>query len=161
MTFSGVLDGIEEETLRWRYLVRGELKSKAPIIYVDLDAETVSYMGDRPWDRREFGILLHGLLGVGDARVVSIDIILSKFGAGALLDLERALEGDAFMGEAVEAYGQRVVLAAAYTGVKTAYGVDTAYLPLIRNDNYAPKERIPSPKHPLFLSSSSILVAWA
>ncbi|MEC7230127.1 MAG: hypothetical protein VXV91_02895 [Verrucomicrobiota bacterium] len=57
MTFSGVLDGIEEETLRWRYLVRGELKSKAPIIYVDLDAETVSYMGDRPWDRREFGVL--------------------------------------------------------------------------------------------------------
>ena len=39
MTFSGVLDGIEEETLRWRYLVRGELQSKAPIIYVDLDAE--------------------------------------------------------------------------------------------------------------------------
>ena len=149
MTFSGVLDGIEEETLRWRYLVRGELKSKAPIIYVDLDAETVSYMGDRPWDRREFGVLLHGLLGVGDARVVSIDIILSKFGAGALLDLERALEGDAFMGEAVEAYGQQVVLAAAYTGVKTAYGVDTAYLPLIRNDNYASKEN-PFPEAPTF-----------
>ena len=34
---------------------RGELQSEAPIIYVDLDAETVSYMGDRPWDRREFG----------------------------------------------------------------------------------------------------------
>ena len=75
LTFSGVLDGIEEETLRWRYLVRGERQSKAPIIYVDLDAETVSYMGDRPWDRREFGVLLHALLGAGDARVISIDII--------------------------------------------------------------------------------------
>ena len=149
LTFSGSLDGIEEETLRWRYLVRGEPESKAPIIYVDLDAQTVSYMGDRPWDRREFGVLLHSLLGVGDASVVSIDIILSKFGAGALLDLERALEGDAFMGEAVEAYGQRVVLAAAYTGVKTAYGVDTAYLPLIRNDNYAPREN-PFPEAPTF-----------
>ena len=38
-------------------ILRGELKSKAPIIYVDLDAETVSYMGDRPWDRREFGVI--------------------------------------------------------------------------------------------------------
>ncbi|MEE2988612.1 MAG: hypothetical protein VX372_03485, partial [Verrucomicrobiota bacterium] len=51
LTFSGALDGIEEETLRWRYLVRGEPVSNAPIIYVDLDAQTVSYMGDRPWDR--------------------------------------------------------------------------------------------------------------
>ena len=126
LTFSGSLDGIEEETLRWRYLVRGETESKAPIIYVELDAHTVSYMGDRPWDRREFGVLLHSLLGVGDASVVSIDIILSKFGAGALLDLDRALKGDAFMGEAVEAYSQQVVLAVAFTGEKTAYGVDTA-----------------------------------
>jgi adenylate cyclase len=149
LTFLGVLDGIEEETLRWRYLVRGERQSKAPIIYVDLDAETVSYMGDRPWDRREFGVLLHALLGAGDARVISIDIILSKFGAGALLDLERAHKGDGFMGEAVRAYGQRVVLAAAYTGVKTAYGLDTAYLPLIRNENYAPKEN-PFPEAPTF-----------
>ena len=149
LSFSGVLDGIEEETLRWRYLLRGELESKAPIVFVDLDAETVSYMGDRPWDRREFGVLLHALLGAGDARVISIDIILSKFGAGALLDLERALKGDAFMGEAVEAYGQRVVLAAAYTGVKTAYGVDTAYLPLIRNGHYAP-EKNPFPEAPTF-----------
>ena len=53
------------------------------------------------------------------------------------------------MGEAVEAYGQQVVLAAAYTGVKTAYGVDTAYLPLIRNDNYAPTEN-PFPEAPTF-----------
>ena len=149
LTFSGALDGIEEETLRWRYLVRGEPGSEAPIIYVDLDAQTVSYMGDRPWDRREFGVLLHSLLGVGDARVVSIDIILSKFGAGALLDLERALKGDAFLGEAVEAYSQRVILAAAYTGVKTAYGLDTAYLPLIRDDNYAPPEN-PFPEAPTF-----------
>jgi hypothetical protein len=43
-------------------------------------------------------VLLHALLGAGDARVISIDIILSKFGAGALLDLKRALKGDAFMG---------------------------------------------------------------
>ena len=149
LTFTGALDGIEEETLRWRYLLRGEPESKAPIIYVDLDAQTVSYMGDRPWDRREFGVLLHSLIGVGNASVVSIDIILSKFGAGALLDLERALEGDAYMGEAVEAYSQRVVLAAAYTGVKTAYGVDTAYLPLIRDDNYAPAEN-PFPEAPTF-----------
>lgn len=88
--WSGVLAGLEEETLRWRYLMRGEIESTAPIVFVDLDAETVSYMGGRPWDRREFGVLLRALLGPGGARAASVDIILSKFGAGALLDLERA-----------------------------------------------------------------------
>jgi hypothetical protein len=52
-------------------------------------------------------------------------------------------------GTAVEAYGQRVVLAAAYRRVKTAYGVDTAYLPLIRDGNYAPKGN-PFPEAPTF-----------
>jgi len=149
LTLSGVLDGIEQETLRWRYLARGELESKAPIVYVDLDAETVSYMGDRPWDRREFGVLLHALLGPGDARVASIDIILSKFGAGALLDLERARKGDAFLGKAVEAYADRVVLAAAYTGVKSSTTNEVAKLPLIREGNYDP-EGSPFPEAPTY-----------
>ena len=88
LTFSasGVLDGIEEETLRWRYLWRGEIESTAPITYVDLDAATISYMGDRPWDRREFADLMEALIDHGGARVVGLDIVLSKFGAGTLID---------------------------------------------------------------------------
>jgi len=146
---SGTLGGIEQETLRWRYMARGELESKAPIIYVDLDVETVSYMGDRPWDRREFGVLLHALLGVGGARVVSVDIILSKFGAGALLDVDRAREGDVFLGEAVETYAEQVVLAAAYTGVKSSTTAEVALLPLLR-DGIFDAETAPFPEAPTY-----------
>ena len=146
---SGFLDGIDQEALRWRYLARGEVKTDARIVYVDLDAETVSYMGDRPWDRREFGRLLAALLGPGSAEVVSLDIILSKFGAGALLDLERARKGDQFLGEIVEQYQDRVVLASAYTGVSSSITGDRADLPLIR-DGFDDPERVPFPEAPTF-----------
>lgn len=127
-----VIDGLEDQTLRWRYQARGELKSDAHIVYVDLDAETVSYMGDRPWDRREFAVLCQALLGPGQARVVGIDIIFSKYGAGALLDLERARRGNAFLGQVVETFPDQIVLAAAYTGIKSSITDESLILPLIR-----------------------------
>ena len=36
---SGLLDGIDQEVMRWRYLARGEIETKDNIVYVDLDAE--------------------------------------------------------------------------------------------------------------------------
>ncbi len=149
LALSGVLEGIEQETIRWRYLARGEMESSAPIMYVDLDAETVSYMGDRPWDRREFGVLVHALLGPGQAKLISVDVILSKFGGGALLDWERARKGDAFLGQAVRQYPDRVVLAAAYTGVVASTTDEVVRLPLIREGQYDP-ERAPFPEAPTF-----------
>ncbi|TVP77426.1 MAG: adenylate/guanylate cyclase domain-containing protein [Puniceicoccaceae bacterium] len=146
---SSLMDGLEDEALRWRYLARGELQSTAPIIYVDLDAETVSYMGDRPWDRREFAVLCAALLGPGQARVVGIDIILSKFGAGALLDVERARRGDAFLGSVVEAFPEQIVLAAAYTGIQSSFLEEFGYLPLIRQGLGDP-ETAPFPEAPSF-----------
>lgn len=143
------IDGLEGETLRWRYQVRGELASPAPIIYVDLDAETISYMGDRPWDRREFAVLCQALLGPGQARVVGIDIILSKFGAGSLIDLERAREGDLLLGETVEAFPGQIVLAAAYTGIRSPIVDEIVALPLIRNGHSDP-EAAPFPEAPSF-----------
>ncbi|MGJ8637940.1 MAG: CHASE2 domain-containing protein [Opitutaceae bacterium] len=113
---TGLLDGVEQEALRWRYLARGEMQSSAPIVYVDLDAETVAAIGARPWDRSNFAILMNALLGVGEAKAVGVDIIFSQLGRGSLLDLERAKAGDIMLGQAVERYQEQVVLAAAYTG---------------------------------------------
>lgn len=146
---SDLIEGLEGETLRWRYQVRGELESAAPIVYVDLDAKTVSYMGDRPWDRREFAVLCDALLGVGQAQVVGIDLILSKFGAGSLLDFERARRGDAFLGRVVEAYSERIVLAAAYTGIRSSIADELLVLPLIRN-GWDDPEAVPFPEAPSF-----------
>jgi len=146
---SGALGGVEQEALRWRYLARGELPSTAPIVYVDLDVDTVSYMGSRPWDRREFGVLLHSLLAAGNAKVVSVDIILSKFSAAALLDWQRAREGNEFLGKVVATHPDRIVLAAAYTGMPSITDDEVAKLPWIREGNYDP-EGSPFPEAPTY-----------
>lgn len=135
--------------MRWRYLVRGEQASSAEIVFVDLDASTVSMMGERPWNRRRFGETLHALLEYGDAKVVGLDVILSKFGTGTLLDLKRARAGDAFMGEVVAVYADRIVLAAGYTGTISALTDEIAEPPLIR-DGYTDPEVVPFPEAPTF-----------
>ena len=91
--YRGLLDGFEQEALRWRYLVRGEKESAAPIVFVDLDSKTVARIGDKPWDRKIFGQVIGALLDPGGARVVGLDVILSGIGAGSLLDFDRARAG--------------------------------------------------------------------
>jgi adenylate cyclase len=141
LSSSGLLDGIDQETLRWRYLVRGEIELKHdPVRYVDIDAATISRIGDKPWDRRNFGRVMDALLGLGEAKVVSLDVILSKFGAGGLLDFERARSGEMFLGEVVQQYEDQIVLAAAYTNLSAALiAEEKASLPLIREGNYDPE----------------------
>lgn len=142
---SGLLVGLEQEALRWRYLVRGERATETPIVFVDLDGHAISKIGDKPWDRLNFAQILHALLGPGDARAVGVDLIFSSFGAGTLLDVEKARQGDLRLGQVVEAYKDRVVLGAAYTGTTSV----TAALPLIRDGFSEPTEN-PFPEAPTY-----------
>jgi adenylate cyclase len=127
LSVSGLLEGLEQEAMRWRYLVRGEKFSPAPIVHVDLDADSVASIGARPWDRTNFAVLLHALLGPGEAKAVGVDIIFSQLGRGSLLDVERTKAGDAALGEVVAYFNDQVVLAAAYTGT-----IGPKAVPLIR-----------------------------
>ena len=141
----GVLNGLEGEAMRWRYLVRGELISTAPIVYVDMDADAVSYIGAPPWDRQNFSQLVDALMGPGEAKALGFDIIFSMFAGGSLLDYERARQGDLAFGQSVEYFKDRVVLAAAYTGTTSAQAV----LPLKRDGYVSPSEN-PFPEAPSF-----------
>lgn len=142
---SGLLDGLEQETMRWRYLVRGEQQSSAQIVYVDLDAEAIAAIGAMPWDRKNFSHLAHALLGPGQANVVGFDIIFSVFGGASLLDYERARAGDIDLGKTVKAYQDKIILAAAYTGTTSA----SAFIPMIRNDWRDPSAN-PFPEAPTY-----------
>ena len=143
----GVLDGFEQEAMRWRYLVRGELPSTAPIMYVDLDADAVSYIGARPWDRYNFSLLTDALLGPGEAKVIGFDIIFSMFSGGSLLDYDRARKGDRLFGKSIEYFEGQVVLAAAYTGTTSVEG--ELQLPLKRWEYVDPREN-PFPEAPSY-----------
>ncbi len=143
----GLLDGLEQEAMRWRYLVRGERTSSASIVYVDLDAPSVASIGARPWDRRNFAEVIRALIGLGQAKVVGVDIIFSQLGRGSLLDVSRVRSGDLALGQAVHAYQDRVVLASAYTGATGG----AVMIPLIRNGFDNPRENAfpESPSYPI------------
>lgn len=145
LSVSGLLDGLEGEALSWRYLVRGELASEAPLVFVNVDPKTVAKMGDKPWDRLNFAQTIEALLGPGDARSVAVDIIFSPLGAGSLLDVERARRGDYRLGEVVDRYHDKVVLAAAYTGTNQ----EIEALPL-RRYGYTDPAEVPFPETPTF-----------
>ena len=145
----GWLRGIEQEALRWRYQFRGELPSAAPIRFVDIDNAAISYMGDRPWDRALFSRLLEALLGPGEARVVGIDIILSKFSGSSLMDLEAARAGKVALGKTLKRYPGQVVLGAGYTGIRASMTDEILELPL-RRTGFTDPEMAPFPEAPSF-----------
>lgn len=145
LSLAGLLDGFEEEVLRWRYRVRGEQSSPTAVVFVNVDANTVATMGDKPWDRLNFAQTIEALLGPGRARAVGVDIIFSPIGTGSLLDVERARQGDYRLGQVVDRYSDRLVLAVAYTGTSGALG----RLPL-RRYGYLEPESVPFPEAPIF-----------
>lgn len=153
LSLTGFLAGLEQEALRWRYLLRGEQASAAPLVFVNVDAQTVAKMGDKPWDRLNFAQTLEALLGPGKARAVGVDIIFSPMGTGSLLDVDRARKGDYRLGEVVSRYSNKLVLAAAYTGTN----LDLSSLPLRRYGYLDPSE-VPFPEAPTFPIIKSLKV---
>lgn len=145
LSLAGFLDGLEHEALRWRYLLRGEQVAEAPVVFVNVDPQTVAKMGDKPWDRLNFAQTFEALLGPGKARAVGVDIIFSPMGTGSLLDVERARNGDFRLGEVVSRHSDKLVLAAAYTGTS----LDLSGLPL-RRYGYGDPSEVPFPEAPTF-----------
>jgi len=158
LSFFGLLGGLEDEALRWRYLLRGERASTAPIVFVNVDPQTVAKMGDKPWDRLNFAQTLEALLGPGKAAAVGVDIIFSPMGTGSLLDVDRARKGDFRLGEVVQRYADQLVLAAAYTGTSMDHGG----LPLRRYQYFDPAD-VPFPEAPTFpiIKSANVRLSLA
>lgn len=145
LSFKGLLEGLEQEALRWSYNVRGEQIAEEPITFVDVDAYAIAQIGDKPWDRLNYAQAVHALLGPGHARAVGVDLVFSIFGASSLLDVDKARKGDLRFGQVVEAFNDRIVLAAIYSGTTSA----TDELPLLRKGFRDPVQT-PFPEAPTY-----------
>lgn len=109
---------LENLAMDWRYRVRGPLDvPEVKVVYADIDAKTVSTLGERPWPRGQMGKLAYILFNYGHAKAVGYDIIYSMYTPSELVDREKFLANDQFFGRVVEEY-PGIVLAANYTGVK-------------------------------------------
>ncbi len=86
------------------------------IIYVDVDAPTVTFFGDRPWPREYYAHIIDALFRLGKAKAVGLDFILSPAGMKSnLIDQTKAKKDDEIMAEAMQAY-PNAIIATLYSG---------------------------------------------
>lgn len=111
--FSGLLEFLENKTVDWRFRARGEISAPIKVVYVDVDSESITDLGNWPWDRGYFAEVGSALLSAGKVRAVGIDFVFSEKGQAELVDSERFTVGNRrlakFLWEAPP-----VVLAAGY-----------------------------------------------
>ena len=51
----GALERPENQLLDLRFRVRGEIAAPVKLIYVDVDTRALQALGERPWNREQFG----------------------------------------------------------------------------------------------------------
>ncbi len=111
--FDGALTFLENKTIEWRYAVRGEIPSPLKVIYVNIDADSISAFGNFPWNRELFAQAIHTLFTYGKVRAIGMDLVFSNAGQPNIGREEQAA-GSLALGKAVQKFGN-IVLAASYT----------------------------------------------
>jgi adenylate cyclase len=106
--------GLEVLSLNWRYKVRGEITAPVKQIYVNVDSESIQFMGERPFPRVFFAEAVKALFDYGKVRVIGIDFVFSEAAHSFLTDSKKIELDNQALREALQKY-PNVVLAAAYT----------------------------------------------
>lgn len=110
---AGALTQLHNLGMDLRYVLRGEKASPAPVVYVDLDADSVALFGERPWPRGHFADVASFLFRLGGARVVGFDFIFSPVATSAMVPPEKSRESDQSLAVAIQLF-PGIVLAADY-----------------------------------------------
>lgn len=111
----GALDFLESKFLDWRFRLRGEMAAPVKIVYVDIDSRSLSEIGNLPWDRTFYAEVSSALLSAGEARVIGIDLVLSRTGVAESIDRRKHVNGNLALRKFLLP-NPPVVLAAAYAG---------------------------------------------
>ncbi len=109
----GALTQLRNIGMDVRYVLRGERESPAPVMYVDLDADSVALFGERPWPRGHFANVASFLFQIGGARVVGFDFIFSPVATSAMVPPEKSRQSDESLAVAIQLF-PGIVLAADY-----------------------------------------------
>jgi len=125
----GVPNNIAENSL---FQFRGEIpaydgtKPDHPplkIVYVDVDAATVSFYGERPWPRERYASMINALFKLGHAKAVGLDFILSPAGMKSkLIDQKEVIKNDTLMALAMEE-NKTAIIGTLYSGSRIDFSL--------------------------------------
>jgi adenylate cyclase len=110
----GYLDRLENQTIDLRFRVRGEIEAPVKLIYVDVDTRANYALGERPWNREQFGIAAKALIEHGGARAVGFDFVFSPVGHSLIVDQAKARAGNLAFARVIQKH-PNIVLATQYT----------------------------------------------
>ena len=111
----GALSFLEDRTIDARLSARGNLPSPPDlkVIYVDVDTDSITALGNFPWNRAIFAEALDALFDYGKIKGVGFDFVFSAAGIPNL-GREEAEKGSIALGRSIKRHGQ-TVLASSYS----------------------------------------------
>ncbi len=140
----GLLTFLENRAMDWRFRIRGEIDAPVKLVYVDIDAATNRWLGERPWPRYIYGQIAEILLRQGQAKAIGFDLVMSEFAASRLVSKER-LDQDVEIFAQTTNLNPNMILATAYT--------EGQEVPSYYKDTFHIKENdTPETPHPRFTS---------
>ena len=147
----GWLDVLENYTLSLRYRDRGEIAAPVKVRYVDVDTRAIQYLGERPWDRSEFGQAARVLLETGQAKAVGFDFVFSDLAISKMISRADLQKRNFEFAKVIRAHPE-IVLAAQYTSGQALLQEGQKRFPLLRLGlTDRTKNDVPElPQYPLF-----------
>jgi adenylate cyclase len=114
LSYSGQLVFLENKLTDLRYRFRGEITAPVKVMYVDVDTRAVQLLGERPWNRENFGQAAAALLDTGKAKGVGFDFVFSRLVFSDMVDPKKIDAGNISLARVIRRH-PRIVLAAQYT----------------------------------------------
>lgn len=111
----GFLAPFENQAIDARIKMRGSMDAPVKVCYVDVDTESISKLGNFPWNREYFAMALDALFKHGGIKAAGMDFVFSMAGIPAL-GREEAESGSKALGKSI--HKNKNVVAAATFGTK-------------------------------------------
>ena len=111
----GFLAPFENHSIDARFNLRGSMDAPVKVCYVDVDTESISRLGNFPWNREYFAITLDALFQHGGIKAAGMDFVFSMAGIPAL-GRDEAEAGSKALGKSI--HKNKNVVAAATFGTK-------------------------------------------
>lgn len=111
----GFLAPFENHSIDARFNLRGSMDAPVKVCYVDVDTESISRLGNFPWNREYFAITLDALFQHGGIKAAGMDFVFSMAGIPAL-GRDEAETGSKALGKSI--HKNKNVVTAATFGTK-------------------------------------------
>ena len=108
----GFLAPFENQAIDLRFNLRGSIDAPVKVCYVDVDTESISRLGNFPWNREYFAITLDALFQHGGIKAAGMDFVFSMAGIPAL-ERDEAEAGSRALGKSIHK-NKNVVVAATF-----------------------------------------------